>query len=114
MGFKKLTDGTIAYGPSLFLNMYDDLIKNQLQFENTVKFKTNSTVEVIASLKELTDYFLQSESSYISAKNHALIILGNKTGTVLGCNNFDEGIFYTIEFETEPMCLLPEKFLKNF
>jgi uncharacterized membrane protein YhhN len=40
------------------------------------------------------------------------IILGNKTGEIISAMDFDEGRFYNVEFETEPICILPEKFLK--
>ena len=106
-----MSNGSIAYGPSEFLDLFDSNIRQQMNLEQNVKFKPNSKVKVIVSVEELTQYFLKDEPSYMSAKNHALIILGNQVGTVIGANKFDEGLFYTIEFETEPMCLLPEKFL---
>ena len=110
--FGQMADGTIAYGPGFVLEMLNNSIMNQMRLDASAKFTPGTIVEVTASIEQLTSYFLNSGERPMEARNHAYIILGNKTGEVISAHDFDEGRFYTVEFETEPMCILPEKFLR--
>ena len=113
MIFKTMIDGSIACGPNDVLNLYNDTITKQMNLNNSAKFKEVSYVEVIATVDELKAYYMSCGETDINAKNHAFIILANKIGLVLGAVKCTEGMFYNIEFETEPFAFLPEKFLER-
>lgn len=113
MNRKILCDGTIAFGPLDILNLVDEAFLEQKKLNSKSKFHPGEKVEVIASIKDLTNLFVKAGDTPLIAKNQAMIILGNKEGEVLGATICDEGTFYTIEMETIPMCFLPENFLKK-
>jgi len=113
MDRKILCDGTLAFGPLDILNLVDDAFLEQKKLNAKTKFHPGEIVEVTATIKDLTNLFIKAGDKPLVAKNQAIVILGNKTGEVLGATICDEGTFYTIEMETIPMCFLPENFLKK-
>lgn len=110
---RQMCDGSYAYGPSEVLHAFNKSIAQQDALNASSQFPPGTNVRVIASLDELTAYFESGDNGepHLKAKSHAMIILGNGTGEVLGTTDCPEGRFYTIEMETEPMVFLPETFL---
>jgi hypothetical protein len=120
MKLTQMLDGTYACGPQVALNVFADVINNQMQLDVNAKFKRNEKVRVTASFEELVNYFATSNETINQAETHALQILGKgyspkeyDVGTVIGAIECDEGMFYTIELPLIPMEFLPEEFLSK-
>lgn len=116
----QMPDGTYACGPQVALNVFADVISNQMQLDANAKFKPNEKVRVTASFDELVNYYATANETINQAKTHALQILGKgydleqyDVGTVIGATKCDEGTFYTIELPLIPMEFLPEDFLSK-
>lgn len=110
--FKTMCDGTLAFCEnSDVLDIFNNAIYEQQKLNASAKFRPNTTVKVIASRNQLINYFMSTGETDLQAKNHAILILAAKTGEVLGATKCTEGMFYTLEMETEPMAFLPESFL---
>lgn len=109
-----MPDGTYACGPDVALNMFADVIKDNMQLNAGARFKPDEKVKVTVGFGELKQYYLASGETNIDAETHALQILGRpgyNIGTNLGATKCEEGMFYTIEFPLIPMEFLPEDFL---
>lgn len=109
---RTLCDGTLAYcqNDDVF-NIINQAYANQQKLNASSKFRAGTTVKVTASMNQLIKYYILTGETDLQAKNHAILILAAKTGEVLGATKCIEGMFYTLEMETEPMAFLPESFL---
>ena len=112
--FKTMADGSIAYGDRDILNLFNDVIKNQMEIDRKAKFKPNEKVKINVSKDTLIKYIESTGETYHNARNEAILLLANDYGTIISKAICDEGNFYTIEFETMPMYLLPESFISKY
>ena len=71
----KMSDDTIAFGPVEILNMYNEIVKEQMHYSNSRKFKKGQTVKIIASFDELFRYLNQSKESSLITKSEVATIL---------------------------------------
>lgn len=109
---KTLCDGTLVYCQNNdIFNIINQAYDNQQKLNTSSKFKAGTIVKVTASMNQLIKYYMSTGETDLQAKNHAILILAAKTGEILGATKCTEGMFYTLEMETEPMAFLPESFL---
>ena len=111
---QQMPDGTYACGPSVALDIFADVITDNIQLNAGARFKPDEKLKVTVSFNELKQYYLASGEKNIEAETHALQVLGRpgyNVGINLGATKCEEGMFYTLELPLVPMEFLPEEFL---
>lgn len=114
--FRTMPDGTIAFGPSIVLDAFQDVIQKQIQLDEDAKFHPDEKVQVTASFDDLVNYYVGSGETMHEAKEHALKIVGREgynVGTIIHATQCDEGMFYTLELPMLIMEFLPERFIEK-
>jgi hypothetical protein len=109
-----MPDGTIAFGPSVVLDLFEEVLRENVELNNNAKFQPGSMVQVTASFDELVNYYMSVGETDRHAKTHALQILGRKgynIGENIGATKCEDGIYYTLELPLIPMEFLPERFV---
>lgn len=113
---QQMPDGTYACRPSVVLNLFEKVIVDNMQLNESAKFQPDETLKVTASYEQLEAYYMTTGETDRQAKTHALQILGKpgcNIGTNLGATQCEEGMFYTLELPLIPMEFLPEEFLSR-
>ena len=114
--FRTMPDGTIAFGPQIILDAFEDVIQKQIDLDANSKFKPEECIKVTADFEDLVNYYVSSGETVYEAKEHALKIIGKEgynIGTIIHATKCDEGMFYTLELPMLIMEFLPEVFIEK-
>lgn len=112
---RRMPDGMIAIGPAMFLDMYADLTRKQMSFENRQKYHPGEQVRIVASYDKLYELFLGYKYPERIARQKAAAVDRNRYAEVTGSHKFDDHneIQYDIDHDDVGWIVVSESFLER-
>lgn len=112
---RRMPDGMIAIGPSMFLDMYADITRNQMSFEAKQKFLPGTQVKITANYAQLVDLFRSYKYPDRICRQKAAAVERNPYAEVTGSHNFDEcdEVQYDIDHDDVGWITVTESYLER-
>lgn len=114
---RQMPDGVIAFGPEIILDLYEQVVKKQIQTDNSSRLQPGMKIKVGIPFQKLVQWYMKMDGeSNIEASRHALNLINNQgmdVGEVMGNTVCDGRKYITASFPLEPMAFLPEEFFEK-